>query len=391
MSSNQSDFQNIIGRLKTSGIQRNFKTYSGDIVTDMNKVFNSYQGLLQRFLDSEGSGSSLYRRLANNLGHIKALSNSIETATKEFLEGNIRRSYNTFSDALDEPEIRINLRQLTKNLGSWSNRITPTFRLRASPTPLLKREEMFHISFSMRERVKTQRYSVEGLPCIYLGTSLYICWQELGCPDFDKLYISAFRASREAKNLGILNLAYTLDSLKENNLSRFFDFDPINEEIQLAYLTIWPLVIACSYLKKNKNASFNPEYIIPNLLMQKISSDRNMEIAGIAYYSTKSEKMSSDAFGVNIVLPPQASYQDMKDYNFCPHLAESMRVTNPVPWSLLSTLKFESMTERYVSEHDIDDIYETLLKSYDATEFKILEDNISEHFKFAEVENKKVK
>ena len=49
------------------------------------------------------------------------------------------------------------------------------------------------------------------------------------------------------------------------------------------------------------------------------------------------------------------------------------------------------MTERYVSEHDIDDIYETLLKSYDATEFKILEDNISEHFKFAEVENKKVK
>jgi hypothetical protein len=357
----------------------------------MNKVFNSYYGLLQRFLDSEGFESSLYRRLASNLEHIKKLSKSIEIATKEFLEGNIRHSYNTFSDALDEPDIIINLRQLTKNLGSWSNRETSIFRLRASPTPLLRREEMFHISFSMRELVKTQRYSVEGLPCIYLGTSLYICWQELACPDFDKLYISAFRASPEAKNLGILNLAYTLDTLKENNLARFFDFDPIDEDIQLAYLTLWPLVIACSYLKKNKNASFNPEYIIPNLLMQKISSDRNMGIAGIAYYSTKSEKMSSDAFGVNIVLPPQANYQQMQDYNFCPHLVNSMRVTNPVPWALLSTLKFENMTEQYVSEYGIDDIYETLLKRYDATEFNILERNISKHFNFATVENKKIR
>lgn len=390
MISNQSDFQNILGRLKTSGTQRNFKIYSGDIVTDMNKVFNSYHGILQRFLDSEGTASSLYRRLNDNLEHIKSLSDSIEQATKEFLEGKIRLSYNTFSQALDKHEIRTNLRQLTKSLGSWSNVNTPTFRLRTNPTPLLKREEMFHISFRMRDRVKTQRYSVEGLPCIYLGTSLYICWQELGCPDFDKLYISAFRASREAKNLGILNLAYTLDTLKEDNLARFFDFDPVDEDVQLAYLTLWPLVIACSYLKKNKNASFNPEYIIPNLLMQKISSDRDMEIAGIAYYSTKSEKTSSDAFGVNIVLPPQASYQEMTQYNFCPHLAESMRVTNPVSWSLLSTLKFPSVTERYVSESNIEDIYETLLKSYNATEFKMLEDNISENFKFAKVENKRI-
>jgi hypothetical protein len=386
-----SDFQKILGALNKSKIQRNFKTYEGDIVTDMEKIFSSYSKVLRNFLNKElsASQSSLYHNVLNRINSIDELSNSIVNATKQYLEGDVRQSYNTFSVALDIPEIRNCLASLTKELGQWANVTRPAFRVRTSSSPLLEREQMFHISFSNRHLVKTQRYSVEGLPCLYLGTSLYICWQELGCPDLDKLYISSFRATSEAKGLGILNLAYTLDSLKEKKIIFLFDDDNYgSEDTQVAYLTLWPLVIACSYVKKVKDASFNPEYIIPNLLMQKINSDESMNISGLAYYSTKSEKTSSDAFGVNIVLPPKATYNDMTSYDFCPTLSSNMLLTRPVSWSLLSTLNFENTSQNFITERNIDDIYATLLDSYGSSDFNLLEQNIKTHFKFEKIENK---
>lgn len=394
MKSDHNDFQKIIARLKTSGIQRNFKVYNDDIVNDMEKIFESYTRILAKFLDSndEINNSSLFSKLFNRLKSVENLGDSIKKSTIKYLEGDIRSSYNEFSTALDAQEIKDALKILTNDLGTWANRQKPAFRLRISSEPLQKREEMFHISFNQRELVKTQRYSVEGLPCLYLGTSLYICWQELGCPDLDKLYISAFCTSDDEKELGILNLAYTLDSLTPNNLNVFFDYNNENEDMQLAYLILWPLVVACSYVKKIKNASFNPEYIIPNLLMQKISSDKELGISGIAYYSTKSERTSSDTFGVNIVLPPQASYKNMTEYMFCPTLVKGMVATNPVSWSLLSTLRFyhENESDKFIYDEDIEDVYDTLLKSYKATDFNVLEGNIRRNFKFSAIENKKI-
>lgn len=387
-----SDFQKIIGALSKSETLRNFKTYEEDIVSDMNKIFSSYTRVLKKYLEKElvSTPSSLFSNLLNQIDNINVFSQAIIQSTQEFLEGNVRQSYNTFSSALDDNEIKHCLALLTKELGRWANISRPAFRLRTSSSPLLEREQMFHISFENRRLVKTQRYSVEGLPCLYLGTSLYICWQELGCPDLDKLYISSFRATPEAKELGILNLAYTLDSLRSKNLMFLFDDDNHHSESeQIAFFTLWPLVIACSYVKKVKDAAFNPEYIIPNLLMQKISSDRSMNISGLAYYSTKSEKTSSDAFGVNIVLPPKTTYQEMMSYNFCPTLTRSMLVTRPISWSLLSTLKFENSSQNYITETGIDDIYSTLLESYGSTDFHRLEQNIKKHFSFGVIENKK--
>lgn len=392
MSFEHSEFQKLLIRFSKSGIQRNFKTYQDDLVKDMTKVFESYITMIEKFLNEQSniSESELYNKINNNLPYIKSLSEAIKKSTIDFLSGNIRQAYNVFSDILDDLIIRNCLQCLTKNLSHWSNMGQALFRVRVSDIPISNREDMFHIPFTKRSLVKTQRYSVEGLPCLYLGTSLYICWQELGTPDLDKLYISAYRTSQEAKELGILDLAYTLDSLRypETSLFKFFDdIDENDAEIQSAYLTLWPLVIACSYVKKERTASFNPEYIIPNLLMQKISSDREMNISGIAYYSTKSDKIDSDRFGVNIVIPPKSSYSEMTSFNFCSHLCQSMISTNPISWSLLSTLKFNTEIKNEIIEKDIEDIYTTLIKSYGATDFNLLEHKISQHFKFSRIKN----
>ncbi len=43
----------------------------------------------------------------------------------------------------------------------------------------LPRKEMFHIPFELRGMVAIQRYSIPGFPCLYLGSTLYGCWEEL--------------------------------------------------------------------------------------------------------------------------------------------------------------------------------------------------------------------
>lgn len=40
-------------------------------------------------------------------------------------------------------------------------------------------KDMFHIPFSKRGIVQTQRYSFPGYPCLYVGESVYACWEEM--------------------------------------------------------------------------------------------------------------------------------------------------------------------------------------------------------------------
>ncbi|MFW8247620.1 hypothetical protein ACOIDW_27415, partial [Klebsiella pneumoniae] len=86
--------------------------------------------------------------------------------------------------------INRHIQRIAIPLNDICNENKPLFRVRKSDTPLSEREEIFHIPFTERQNVSAQRYSVAGLPCLYLGTSLYVCWQEMNKPDFDKLYLS---------------------------------------------------------------------------------------------------------------------------------------------------------------------------------------------------------
>ena len=41
---------------------------------------------------------------------------------------------------------------------------------------IFNRKDMLHIPFNKRELVKTQRFSISGVPCLYLGATSYVCW-----------------------------------------------------------------------------------------------------------------------------------------------------------------------------------------------------------------------
>lgn len=63
----------------------------------------------------------------------------------------------------------------------------------------------------MRERIGSQRFSVPGVPCLYLGKSVYTCWRELGQPNDSEFYVSRARINDE---INIFNMAVNFDTLR---------------------------------------------------------------------------------------------------------------------------------------------------------------------------------
>lgn len=163
---------------------------------------------------------------------------------------------------------------------------TPLFRARGNETGFLyKKDEMFHIPFNKRYLVGNQRFSVSGLPCLYLGGSPYVCWEELGRPDYQKCNFSGFK-TKETLFVYDFCLPHILKSL--NDVRRT------------------SLILACS-IPANPKHLYKDEYILPQCILQGIIAKHYSqgtpfaedEIYGIRYYSTHYLKGELDMFEID--------------------------------------------------------------------------------------------
>ncbi len=137
--------------------------------------------------------------------------------------------------------------------------------------------ELFHIPFDKQGQVKTQRYSTPGLPCLYLGTSLLGCWEELGQP---ALYSCMFSRLVNTADIELWDLRIPESIDDENDLK--------------ILLTTMPLIVACSIKVKNPDDSFKPEYIIPQYLLESLLISKELKntisVIGIKYRSVIDNK-----------------------------------------------------------------------------------------------------
>jgi hypothetical protein len=166
----------------------------------------------------------------------------------------------------------------------------------------------FHIPFEKRGLVKTQRFSIPGFPSLYLGSSVYLCWEELNRPN-----INEFQAVR-LKTIGRLNIIdLAPPPINSTNPNDFYN-----------YLMIWPLVMACSVKVRNYEDTFKPEYIIPQLLLQWVRENGNID--GISYQTTHMNFKNALVEGefINIVLP----VKDNKSRGLCDHLKSKFEMTH---------------------------------------------------------------
>lgn len=174
-----------------------------------------------------------------------------------------------------------------------------------------QRSDMFHHAFELRGKVATQRYSIPGFPCLYIGDSLYVCWEELNRPDLRKVQAVRLVNTQAFSVFGIDFSVYG-NSRKINTITE--------RNTLINYLLFWPLFAVCS-IEVEDNCKGNPfkrEYIFPQLLLQSCSiffentynSITMSAISGIQYSSTRVKsnlyKTGENQF-FNLVLPPSAN------------------------------------------------------------------------------------
>src|SRR5262249_44356941 len=77
-------------------------------------------------------------------------------------------------------------------------------RVEHEPGVTFSKPDLFHIPFDKRHKVTRQRYSIPGLPCLYLGGTLYICWEELRRPKFESIHVARFQVA-DGQQISVLD------------------------------------------------------------------------------------------------------------------------------------------------------------------------------------------
>lgn len=151
-----------------------------------------------------------------------------------------------------------------------------------------KQEELYPLSSSMLSFCSAQRYSLAGIPCLYLATTTYCCWMEIGRPE--EFSASSYKPTESGKKLRILNLAFSQRQM--HNLGK---------DSRAAYL-LFPLVMAVSVAVKNPraDANFRPEYTISHLVMRCLSE---FGIDGVAYCSSRIDDVLGFPHTINLAIP----------------------------------------------------------------------------------------
>ena len=244
------------------------------------------------------------------------------------LAGKSWAAYRCFRDTLDY--LQNELCDLRYQYVSDTTRNT-AYRVRQTRHTIHHRHEMFHVPFHLRHLVATQRYSVPGLPCLYLAGSLYTCWAEMGRPPLHELQCAAFWLREEA-SLNLLNFSQR-PGMWANELDTPSQDEKFWKNIA-SYIVLWPLLFACSITVKHPDGAFKPEYILPQLLLQWITEEGKFD--GVIYFSTHVKDISKAAtFATsNIVVPTK----EMSNNGHCRTLCDIFRITNPVSWDLLTSI-----------------------------------------------------
>lgn len=187
-------------------------------------------------------------------------------------------------------------------------------------------EDMFHIPLNLRKFTSTQRYSIPGIPCIYLAQNSYVVWKEMKMPRFDTLSISAFKITNN--DLKMIDLTYPFNVINDliTDPDEFKkEYERPNDTISAKYiidnLSLYPLTVAVSIKCKEDNRKFKSEYVIPQLLMYALKND----IIGIAYHSNEIPT-SNNMYATNLAIP-------IIDYNpgeIFGNVKKNIEVTEPI-------------------------------------------------------------
>lgn len=240
----------------------------------------------------------------------------------EYYSGQHDLAYALFKECIQSCiDLEIFLKELPQDMTFYRCR-------KKEPAVSYTSENMFHIPFSKRYAISTQRYSYPGLPCLYLGASPEVCAVELSCKE-DELVTATIKYHRKHSKYRIIDLTSVFDESIIQSQEEFAD----------KLLKNIPLTLICSTTINyeegiNNKIGFKQEYVFSQLLLEYILNETLLNentILGIKYFSSKIDFVSSWIEGdyttlkymCNYVFPARET-QSTSDY--CPILEESFKV-----------------------------------------------------------------
>lgn len=202
---------------------------------------------------------------------------------------------------------------------------------------------MFHIPFELRHLVCRQRYSYPGIPCLYLAQSLYCCWNEMGQPALNSMWVSRFSLA-PGKTVSLVDLGWRphwvaglLNTNANEEAARF----------ATAYVAMWPLIAACTYRRCFSDGSpFVTQYIIPQMLTEWLIAEAREKFDGIRYPSSHIEDEAVGLAGMSIALPAR-TYPHRGP---CKVLGASWQATLPVRWETILACDTGRSSHRFADE-----------------------------------------
>ncbi len=215
----------------------------------------------------------------------------------------------------------------------------------------IKYEEMFHVPINKRRMVKTQRYSIPGFPCLYLGNSIYGCWEEMGRPMMSNCWVS--RLSTKA-DIRLLDLRIPDESTFQNKF--------------LEYVQLFPLLIASMIPVKDNEDVYKPEYIIPQLLIEWLIKEGEDGV----YYTSAHKSIDFEypsEKSDNVAMPVK---EPLKDVTNCPLLAALFKITHPL------NNEIEQLKCSYPINGGTLDPIDPLVENYKTSNFYNLEKRLEE-------------
>ena len=118
------------------------------------------------------------------------------------------------------------------------------------------RNDMLHIPFNKRSKTSTERYSIPGVPCLYLSSTSYGTWREMNQPSPTDFNVSAYLMP---PNLKILNLCLSQHLI--NGAATMIESEQEQRNLE-EFIQIFPLVISTSFSVSEDKRKFKSEHIV---------------------------------------------------------------------------------------------------------------------------------
>lgn len=191
-----------------------------------------------------------------------------------------------------------------------------------------KEDVLKHTPFDKISKIGSNRFSIPGQPCLYLGSTSYDCWIEMGRPDDREFNVGCILLKKDYE---IINLSTDiwvfLEAMKR--LKEQADKEMIFKSYLLSQIT--------SFCIDEDNRNFKSEYVISQLISLACKSNT---INGISYIS---KRVSTNEFGHNICMNLAVFIPYEQGVKYSKSMISEMKIGTPINYAYFNKLKRASL------------------------------------------------